>query len=154
MGRARTVAGAMMIVIILGATGCGGNGTGPGGTDGQLSGTWHFERTMHSTMDDTCHASGVVTITQVGQTFTGDVSNSAEECTGTASASGGDDDDGPLTSGVVTEETVTFLQPKGECTYLGSAPSEPVRSMDGDVTCTEGTGAPHYWWTGEWTLKR
>ena len=148
----RKSAAMTLSVILLILAGCGDQETGPGDSGGPLNGSWQFERHL-SMMDFACHTTGTVTLKQVGDDFTGEVKNSREDCSGDFSPSGSDDDDGPLMNGVIAKATVTFFQPNGVCTYLGTAPDAPIDAMDGEVTCTQGDAAPHYWWSGSWSLK-
>jgi hypothetical protein len=130
---------------------CGGESTGPNST-ANIGGTWQVVASISNAgLQLSCTASGVVSVSESGQNFTGQVSGSSETCTGPG-GSISDTIDGPLTGGQISGSSVSYSD--GDCTYTGSMTGDPVNLIKGPVSCTIPIQGQNYQFTGTWQISR
>lgn len=128
-----------------------GDSTNPPDTP-DIAGTWQLEATLANTaLQATCDAEGTVQITQDGESFTGQISESTLTCTAPAGTIT-DDVDGPLTGGEISGTSLTYSD--GTCDYSGEISGSPPDLVSGNAVCTvtfEGQDVPL---SGTWQISR
>ena len=134
------------------AAACGSDSSGPNDGPPSLAGVWSLEADVsNGSLQVSCVLTGMVTITQSGNQFSGQASNTSGLCTapGQSEPFTGD---GPLTGGTISGSQVSYTD--GVCTYTGTMSGDPVNRIQGDVSCDfpiQGTDVPM---NGTWQLSR
>ena len=128
-----------------------GDATGVGRVP-SVGGDWQLH-TMTSSVElgVTCEADGMVSITQRGQNFTGEVSESRETCSGPGGTAIGDVD-GALLGGQISGNTLTYSD--GSCDYSGTVSGSPANRVMGEMSCTVVLQSGTYVLSGTWRLMR
>jgi len=149
----------------LGILACGSDSTAPE----SISGNWTFsDATSNARLSGSCHATGTISITQTGSSFTGTVISGSNSCTvgtqsSTGSIAGSAIGDGRITAPAVsfTDNTLTeadletlVTKRGGACKYTGTISGSPVNRMTGDETCTVALLDTYFGFSGTWQLSR
>jgi len=135
--------------------GCGGSSDSPTGpTTQNIGGTWALQGTLsNASLAVTCNVVSTVDLFQSGTNFTGQVSNSSDQCTGpggTASSTGGED--GALTGGQISGSSMSYAD--ASCSYSGVITGAPTNRVHGPATCVFNINGTNYTFTGTWQLSR
>ena len=128
-----------------------GDATGVGRVP-SIDGEWQLN-TLSSIaeLSVTCEAAGLVSIDQIGQNFTGHVTESSETCSGPGGTAIGDVD-GALLGGQISGSTLSYSD--GSCEYTGTVSGTPANRVVGEMSCTVVLPSGTYLLDGTWRLSR
>ena len=139
-------------LLIFAIAACGGDSSGPSDSTVSIGGNWNLQANVsNSGLQVSCVLVGQVSITQSGEQFNGQASNTEGQCTGPG-GSAPFTGDGPLSGGSIDGSQVSYTD--GICSYVGTVSGSPVNLIQGNVSCnfpSQGTTVPM---NGTWQLSR
>jgi hypothetical protein len=151
---ARNIARCTAIVALAATAACSGSETGP--SLANINGSWKLSALVQNDGDVTCIIGGALSISQSGDHFTGQVSESTVYCvTSTPGDSTNERNvDGAITGGTITHNISMSFSDAG-CFYKdGLIVDSSGQQVTGGVICNLSYKGQSYPFSGSWGLAR